>query len=100
MGRMALLLTGALAFSVISSAPATADITHHLINPGTIRTFCLSNNGTYWPDSKGHTYGCFWDESVIVCGGVNADQKHSCYESDQAPRTGPKPPWFHGAEKH
>ena len=96
MGRMALVMAGALALSAVSAVPAKADIIHHLINPATIKQFCKSNNGTYWPDSVGHTYGCLYDGGVIVCGGVGMTGKDknsdTCYESMVAPHRWPAPP--------
>lgn len=102
MGRMALLLTSALALSAVSAVPAKADLIHHLIDyKSVIVPFCVSNNGTYWPDSAGHTYGCLWDDGqVIVCGGVTTAQKHSCTVTRRAPKGhGPTPPWFQGNDK-
>jgi len=96
---MALLLTGALALSAVAAVPARADVVHHLIPKGTIQAFCKTNNGTYWPTSSGGTYGCFWDESVVVCGGVNPDQKGSCYEPSEPPHKGPIPPWVRDRDK-
>lgn len=101
MVKTTLMLTGALALSVAPGL-VKADIIHHLINPATIKAFCKSNNGTYWPvntSQGGHTYGCLYDGGVIVCGGLAPDQKNTCYESMLVPHRWPAPTPPHGHDK-
>lgn len=51
---------------------------------------CNEKGGVFWPDSAGHTYGCFnRDGSGIVCGGVSKDDKKSCDTWPASARIGP-----------
>ena len=71
------------------------------LDPNEVKSWCKQNNGTYWPTSVGHTYGCLSDLLVIVCGGVTPEQKNSCYVGRQVPPHYhlPTPPTS-GDEKH